>query len=57
MLPGLMQFGLNPFFQAAAAYGADLDATAGKPDANQVKLYYYTLVTNCMIQQLLSITN
>ncbi|KAL4526169.1 hypothetical protein Ndes2526B_g01017 [Nannochloris sp. 'desiccata'] len=34
MLPGLMQFGLNPFFQAAAAYGADLNATAGKQDAN-----------------------
>lgn len=29
-----MQFGLNPFFQAAAAYGADLNATAGKQDAN-----------------------
>jgi hypothetical protein len=33
MLPGLMQFGLNPFYQAAAAYGADPDA--GKLDANQ----------------------
>jgi len=40
MLPGLMHFGLNPFFQAAAAYGADLDATAGKPGANQEVSYF-----------------